>query len=135
MFQLDNENPDIKCPKDMAVETDPGKATAKVRLPKASYSDNSQKYGGKVVFKAMIDGNLVSVSDEQELTIGNHYVRYDVRDETGRSASCHFAYRVEGKCAHCKNRLVKMTKKNWSFECTSENQFKMVVLTNQIWLN
>jgi hypothetical protein len=33
---------------------------------------------------------------------------------------------------HSKNKLVKTTKNNWSFECVCDNQFKLVVLTKKV---
>ena len=83
------------------VETDPGKATAKVRLHVFRYSDNSQAYDGKLSFSAYLGGKPVSLEEELELDGGRaHYVRYIVRDEAGNEGVCQMIYRVEGRFFH-----------------------------------
>jgi hypothetical protein len=84
------------------VQSDPGKSTAKVRLPTPSYTDNSLAHGGKLTFSATLDGKPVSVKQDVELSMSDdhHQVTYIVTDEAGNKRKCHFIYRVDGKKSH-----------------------------------
>jgi hypothetical protein len=66
--------------------------------------------------------------------VQNHYTTENSafnldRNKDNRSST---ADSVEYREVHSKNKLVKMTKKNWSFECVWDNQFKLVVLTKKV---
>ena len=100
----DHQRPNLECPPNRVtvVQSDPGKSTAKVRLPTPSYSDNSEELGGKLTFNATVDGKLVSVNQDVELRISNYaqdyrVVVYVVADEAGNKRRCTFFYRVEDK--------------------------------------
>ncbi|KAJ7348207.1 hypothetical protein OS493_039532, partial [Desmophyllum pertusum] len=73
--------PSITCPNSISVPTDPGKPTAKVCIPKASATDNSDQL-------PTITNNAGAKSKYFIVSSVPHEVRYTATDAAGLSASC-----------------------------------------------
>gem|GEM_PF-745728 len=91
----DFDGPDIVCPMDITVSTDPFDCTATVTLPTPIVNDGCSNTS----FSASISaGYLISVGGEftvYQLPIGVHEVTFVGKDECGKTSSCKFLLTVE----------------------------------------
>lgn len=91
----DFDGPDIICPDDMVVSTDPYFCTATVALPIPSVEDGCSN----TTFSASVSAGYLIVVDGvftvHQLPIGTHEVTFVGRDECGKTSSCRFTLTVE----------------------------------------
>ncbi|MEM8907106.1 MAG: HYR domain-containing protein, partial [Bacteroidota bacterium] len=88
----DNQDPNLTCPADINVGTDPGVCTARIALPFPNSSDNcaidSAHYTTNGVTVGFSVVGMGSVTENFQL--GTTSVEYTVFDPTGNSTSCSF---------------------------------------------
>ncbi|KAJ7392903.1 hypothetical protein OS493_008140 [Desmophyllum pertusum] len=115
--------PSITCPNSISVPTDPGKPTAKVSIPKASATDNSDQL-------PTITNNAGAESKEFIVSSVPHEVRYTATDAAGLSASCTLQITVSDKerprVSSCPPDIKKQTEQNeirvtWDYPVFEDN--------------
>ena len=91
----DFDGPDIICPENLVVSTDPFYCTATVALPVPTVEDGCSN----TMFSASISAGYLIVVDgiftAHQLPIGTHEVTFVGRDECGKTSSCRFQLTVE----------------------------------------
>ncbi len=95
----DADGPNMECPADLTISTDPFACTATFELPLPSLTDACSG----ATFTASISAGYLRVVDgvftAYQLPIGSHEVTFIGRDECGKTASCSFIVTVEDQIA------------------------------------
>lgn len=118
---LEDIDPEITCPADMTVSTDPGQCTAVVNYPVPEGTDNCDG-----ATTTLISG----IGSGGEFPLGTHTEVYEVTDASGNTATCSFEITVEDNEAPEFNCPGDITMPADPGECTAEVVFSAPVVTD-----